>query len=70
MSEVKISNCDCASNIVVSLGFKQSYCVFAKGKFGSLLLMWKDSIDITMITTSDFFLNCLVLNNHAANDTT
>lgn len=68
LSEIKSSNNTRILNLSTSLGFDNSHFVPSRGKAGGLLLLWKNSINLQLILSTDFIINCLISTNHDGTD--
>lgn len=65
LSEVKNSNIDIVGRLMGSLGFDNFEFVPARGRSGGLLFGWKVNLNISILLSTESFVNCII-HNHPA----
>lgn len=61
LSETKTVSCERVRRLTTSLGYRHMHCVPARGKAGGLLICWKSSVNLSIVATNEYLINCLVL---------
>lgn len=57
--ETKLSNFKCRER-QLSIGFENGFAVSAQGKSGGLCLLWKEGIDLSILSYNSFHIDALV----------
>lgn len=64
LSEIKCNKVDKVEKLVKSLHFQCFEFILARGRTGGLLLFWKNQLNIKVIVSSSFLINCLVFSHN------
>lgn len=67
ISETKISNTQTVQRIADSFKFEHAYTVPAQGTSSGLALLWKDEMDVQVVTASANYISAMILNDPEQN---